>query len=226
MFKATNGQMTIGRTGQTATLLFDGRVLLAGGASVVIGTGLSLSTAELYDPISQTFTQTFGTMSDGRDVAAAVRLCDGRVLIAGGLGSANSTVATADLYDPSSGKFTPTKNKMDYPRVYLTSTLLPNCEVLIDGGVDSNSTVLPATAELFDPVSETFRTTKGNPVMPRWLHTATLLSTPMFAGTPGKANCHGQSISALAQQYGGPDAAASALGFPSVQALQNAIRTF
>jgi YVTN family beta-propeller protein len=47
-----------------------------------------------------------------------------------------------------------------------------------------------------------------------------------FAGTPGKANCHGQSISALAQQYEGLNAAASALGFPSVQALQNAIRAF
>jgi hypothetical protein len=47
-----------------------------------------------------------------------------------------------------------------------------------------------------------------------------------FAGTPGMPNCHGQSVSALAQQYGGLDAAASALGFPSVQALQDAIRTF
>jgi hypothetical protein len=38
------------------------------------------------------------------------------------------------------------------------------------------------------------------------------------------ANCQGQTVSALAQQYGGLDAAASALGFPSVQALQAAIR--
>jgi Beta-propeller repeat len=47
-----------------------------------------------------------------------------------------------------------------------------------------------------------------------------------FAGTPGKANCHGKSVSALAQQYGGLAAAAAALGFPSVQALQDAIREF
>jgi hypothetical protein len=47
-----------------------------------------------------------------------------------------------------------------------------------------------------------------------------------FAGTPGKPNCHGQSVSALAQQFGGLEAAASALGFPSVQALQGAIREF
>ena len=52
------------------------------------------------------------------------------------------------------------------------------------------------------------------------------LAAPAFAGTHGKANCHGQSVSALARQFGGLDAAASALGFPSVQALQDAIREF
>jgi Beta-propeller repeat len=49
---------------------------------------------------------------------------------------------------------------------------------------------------------------------------------PTFAGTPGKPNCHGESVSALAHEFGGLDAAASALGFPSVQALQDAIRAF
>jgi hypothetical protein len=47
-----------------------------------------------------------------------------------------------------------------------------------------------------------------------------------FAGTPGKANCHGQSVSALAGQYGGLNAAAAALGFSRVTALQNAIMAF
>ncbi len=46
------------------------------------------------------------------------------------------------------------------------------------------------------------------------------------AGTPGQANCHGKSISALATQFGGLDAAASALGFSSVDALQDAFRAF
>jgi hypothetical protein len=46
------------------------------------------------------------------------------------------------------------------------------------------------------------------------------------AGTPGKANCHGKSVSALAHQFGGLDAAASALGFSSVEALQDVFRAF
>ena len=49
---------------------------------------------------------------------------------------------------------------------------------------------------------------------------------PIFAGTPGKPNCFGKSISALARQYGGLNAAAEALGYPSVRALQKAILEF
>ncbi|HEX3522106.1 MAG TPA: hypothetical protein VHT52_08465 [Stellaceae bacterium] len=54
-----------------------------------------------------------------------------------------------------------------------------------------------------------------------WVYTQ-----PAFAGTPGKANCYGKSVSALAGQYGGLNAAAAALGFPSLPALQNAILAF
>jgi YVTN family beta-propeller protein len=47
-----------------------------------------------------------------------------------------------------------------------------------------------------------------------------------FAGTPGSKDCRGTSVSALATKFGGIDAAAAALGFSSVQALQDAIRAF
>jgi YVTN family beta-propeller protein len=49
---------------------------------------------------------------------------------------------------------------------------------------------------------------------------------PRFAGVPGSANCHGKSVSALATKFGGLPAAAAALGFASVQALQDAITAF
>jgi hypothetical protein len=54
-------------------------------------------------------------------------------------------------------------------------------------------------------------------------HREWLCRPPQFAGTPGKPNCFGQSVSALARQYGGLNNAAAALGYPSVQALQKAI---
>jgi YVTN family beta-propeller protein len=47
-----------------------------------------------------------------------------------------------------------------------------------------------------------------------------------FAGTPGKANCYGQSISALTRKYHGLNAAAAALGYSSMKALQHTILAF
>jgi hypothetical protein len=55
---------------------------------------------------------------------------------------------------------------------------------------------------------------------------AWVFTQPVFAGTPGKANCHGKSVSALAQQFGGLNGAAAALGYPSVDALQDAIMAY
>jgi len=51
-------------------------------------------------------------------------------------------------------------------------------------------------------------------------------ATIQAAGTPGQANCHGETISGLTEQFGSLAAAASALGFSSVQALQNSFRAF
>ncbi len=65
----------------------------------------------------------------------------------------------------------------------------------------------------------------GDP--PTFNMTFTLTGTALTdAGTPGQANCHGQSMSALADQFGSVDAAASSLGFSSVQALQNTFGGF
>jgi len=63
---------------------------------------------------------------------------------------------------------------------------------------------------------------------PCFIHTFRLdpVSAFVFAGTPGKANCYGQSVSALARQYGGFNNAATALGYADVSALQNAIMEF
>jgi YVTN family beta-propeller protein len=51
-------------------------------------------------------------------------------------------------------------------------------------------------------------------------------SAPKFAGTPGQSNCYGESVSALVRQYRGLNAAAAALGYSSIKALQTAIMEF
>src|SRR6267142_1053489 len=73
------GSMSVGRVGPTATLLTDGRVLVAGGSTPE---GLT-PTAELYDPATGAWTLT-GSMSVGRAYHNATLLTDGRVLVAGG----------------------------------------------------------------------------------------------------------------------------------------------
>ena len=82
-FAATD-DMTTPRLGQTATLLADGTVLMAGGRIIGEGTVAVLSSAEIYDPRTATFTAT-GDMTTPRFGHTATLLSDGKVLIAGGV---------------------------------------------------------------------------------------------------------------------------------------------
>ncbi|MBZ5617727.1 MAG: hypothetical protein LAQ69_03170 [Acidobacteriia bacterium] len=173
-FTAT-GNMTTPRTSHTATLLPDGRVLIAGGVPFFVP-DLILASAELYDPSTGAFTAT-GDMTTARAWQAATLLTSGKVLIAGG------TAPVAELYDPATGTFSPTGKYSSWPADFnspqgATSTLLQDGRVLIVweypalGALDQGG---PA-AELYDPDSDTFTATGTSAL---WgyivLPTATLL---------------------------------------------------
>jgi N-acetylneuraminic acid mutarotase len=83
--------MDLPRSGHTATLLTDGRVLIAGGYN-----GEYLATAEVYDPASNTWRTI--SMASPRSNHTATLLQDGRVLVTGGSNSRNLT--TAEVYTP------------------------------------------------------------------------------------------------------------------------------
>lgn len=169
----STGNMNVPRNQHTATLLPNGKVLIAGGGSTtnVGGDGCSYEydTAELYDGGSFTLT---GSMHKPRTQHTATLLANGKVLVAGGYWSCFSEhIKAAELYDPSAGTFT-TTGDMNVRRMQHTATLLANGKVLIAGGFATNGAV--ATAELYDPNTGTFTNT-GSMTTPRFNHSATLL---------------------------------------------------
>lgn len=164
--------MAAARSGQTASLLSSGRVLIAGG-----GDPEDAAKAELYDPTTGRFSPT-GSMITARYGATATVLTTGLVLIVGGWSEDPNTpvLASAELYDPSSGTFSAT-GSMATSRADQSATLLESGRVLITGGQTDSNNVFSAvaTAELYDPTTGTFRAT-GSMTVARFNHTATLLT--------------------------------------------------
>ena len=188
------GSLGTARRLYTATLLLNGKVLVAGGQN---GTTAFLASAELYDPASGTWAAT-GSLATARHFHTATLLPNGKVLVAGGGGSGGA-LAIAELFDPASGIWTAT-NSLATGRYIPGATLLSDGTVLVAGGVDNNGSSL-ASAELYDPASGTWTAT-GSLATARVVHTATLLSDGKVLVAAGNDNNGG--ILASAELYGGP----------------------
>lgn len=141
------GSMTTARTGHTATLLGNGKVLVVGGRD---GAGLNAG-PELYDPAGSW--SAAGSMVTGRSGHSALLLPSGKILILGGLDASNVPVMNAELFDPGTGLWLAT-GSLNTARSGCSATLLANGKVLVAGGTGASGAL--ASAEIYDPASGTW----------------------------------------------------------------------
>lgn len=156
------GTLITGRVDHTATLLSNGKVLIAGGCCDEGEPFEALGSAELYDPATNRFTAT-GNLVEARREHFATLLPNGKVLVSGGstrAGRMTQSIDGVELYDPASGSFS-TANSFPSGG---TVTPLANGKVLFAGGDHAN---------LYDPVTGHFTPTVNPP--PVRDYTATLL---------------------------------------------------
>jgi hypothetical protein len=172
-FTPAASPLNTARYGHTATLLNDGTVLLAGGATDTVPT--AAASAELYTAGSG-FAPISNSMSMPRAFHTATLLNDGTVLVAGGITDPTSDpIGTAEVY--SAGNFKAVTATMSVPRALHTATLLNNGSVLFAGGGTTGLPGAPTNfADLYDPDAQIFTAT-GVLNTARSEHTATLLST-------------------------------------------------
>jgi hypothetical protein len=204
-FSAVAAKMSTARADHTATLISgcncpaDGKVLIAGGTTAAISLGVTLRSAELFDPATGQFVAT-GSMKSTRARHSATLIAGGplagNVLIAGGTSDeSGGDVDTAELYDPVAGQFTPT-GRMSTPReghsaTWLSPSVVSGAlagKVLVAGG---GAVSAPSdSAEVFNPQTATFLPV-GAMGTARTLQAAVLLSTGkvlIAGGQSGESN--------------------------------------
>jgi hypothetical protein len=159
-----------GREWHTATLLPNGKVLVAGGYTGNFPNGTYLNTAELYDTVTRNWAST-GAPANPRGRHTDTLLLNGKVLIAGGAGP-GGPLRSAELYDAARGTWTMT-GLMNTTRGVHSATLLVDGRVLVAGGTSDGVNAL-ASAEIYDPITGNWTTTAAM-MAARCYPTATLL---------------------------------------------------
>lgn len=191
-FTPTSHPLNTARSDHTATLLGNGKVLVAGGLN---STPASSASAETYDSAADTWTASVNVMVAARYGHAAALLPSGKVLLAGGYGSANLPIGSAELYDPAADTFTASAHMLNTTRAEMTATLLDNGKVLLVGGADVNG-FPSAKAELYDPATDTFTNTAKPLLVARFGHSATLLASGKVLIAGGTAINGGATLAA------------------------------
>jgi len=225
-FIYTNGGMTNARYEHTATVLRctcadNGKVLIAGGYNEIGG---ALNSADLYDPLTGTFTP-IAPLGTSRYGHSATTLNDGSVLIAGGLngfGTPN-TVATpnaVELYDPAQETFTTISATLGNGLAEFSATLLNGGKVLFAGGSDILGNW--PNSRVYDPTTQTFTMGGALNLTYRTFFTSTLLNNGTVLLTGGVNATNATPIVASTELY---DPALGTFSFGNTMLVSRALQT-
>ena len=167
------------RTEHSASALADGRVLLCGGTNGIVDSGalVSLATATVFDkdstPASR-FSATAGTLIAARRHHSATTLADGRVVLAGGLGTGGVPIASMESYNPATDSFSALSTTLPVATYGHSAVRLTDGRVLLCGGQSASS--VTAAALIYDPAGPSL-TAIGTMQHPRADHAAVLLAS-------------------------------------------------
>jgi hypothetical protein len=188
----------LARSFHTATVLVDKRVLVFGGASTLGGT--PATTAEIYDPIARTWSDSNGAPLHPRAFHTTVTLPDFRVLEIGGLDATGTPIADVEAYDPTSGTFS-AEAKLARPRALHTATLLSDGNILVVGGESEPNSPANADAELYVVGGMVAPSPPSPPPFPRLLSTAVLLDSDRVLYTGGATQASSAGLAAAGGAY-------------------------
>lgn len=165
---APAGTLSQSHVGGSALLLNDGRVMIVGGGSTLV---------EFYNPTTGAITSLTNPYAvNYGDIAGAVRLNNGKVLIVGGY---VQDTTSAVLFNPASNTFAPT-GSLGISRSRSALSLLPNGNVLVAGGFTTDPVTFEihdlATAEVYDVANGRFNPTANPMPSPRFNSVALLLN--------------------------------------------------
>jgi hypothetical protein len=156
------GAMHHSRVYHSATLLPDGRVLVAGGMDEGFN---PLRTSEMFDPETNRWTEA-GKMTESRTEHSAALLKDGRVIVTGGMNEKLQIIGTTEIFDPETGKWSEYTSMRTVRRGHFTLSL-PDGRVAVVGGVGqtlgglgilANISAVGAllSTEVYDPETDTW----------------------------------------------------------------------
>ncbi len=152
-FNWSGAKLNVPRFDASSTLLNNGKVLVTGGSTCNLP-GCPTQSAEIYDPVANTFS-VLSNMNVARFNHTATLLTNGDVVVAGGYSSCGSTCtgdATTEFFDPVAGTFSPGQSVATALANH-TGTLLANGNVLLVGGINAGVTL--ASDEWYQPISLT-----------------------------------------------------------------------